>query len=378
MKTNSFRLPALALTLAAGAGYAHWLGNLHRGLAEGRMAGATCGGGGWLDCSRTIGGRYGELFGLPVPVYAAAWFVCLLALLVGGLLRKEPRRVLCRNLFWAIVPGAAVTLAYAALSVCVLHTVCVYCCGLYVLVGLAAAQAFAGMEISPETRQRLGLVLRQVLRVWTLPAAMFALVLFVERNPPASQPPAPASSARGDPTETKEGLPVIAAERAVLRVTEFVDFECAACRYSARQLDRFMAANPGTVELSCAILMSSCRHESGNASSGTVCLAARVGAVMQTRKLFWPYYKAVMLTDRVVDETLIWETVGLLVGNENVAAVRAELDRPAALEVLQSNTALAERHQINQTPSWRINGRVEVGAKTETAWAQLLSAARGP
>lgn len=376
MKPRLPLLPALAITFAAGAGYSRFLVNVHRTLADNAMAGATCGGGGWLDCSKTLGGRYGELFGLPVAAYAEAWFVFLLALLLGGLWRKEPRRVVCRHLFWTIVPGTAATVAYAALSVLVLHVLCLRCCVLYAIVGLATALAVAGMEISGETRRRLARILGLALRVWTPPAVLFALVVFAEMNPPAQTTRSPAPAGRTSPAENQDGLPVIASDRAVLHVTEFVDFECAACRYSARQLDRFMTANPGAVELRCAILLSSCRHPTGAAPDGPVCLAARVGAVMQTRKLFWPYYKAVMLTDRVVDETLVWETVGLLVGPERVGAVRAELDHPATREILNANVALAERHAISQTPGWLINGRMETGAKTETGWAQLLAETR--
>ena len=99
---------------------------------------------------------------------------------------------------------------------------------------------------------------------------------------------------------------------------------------------------------------------------------------MQNRHLFWPYYKAVMLSDRVVDETLVWETVGRLVGKDQVAAVRTELDQPAANAVLQGNIDFAAGKKIDQTPSWIINDRLEVGAKTESSWDALLAASSTP
>ena len=376
MKTRSPLLPLLAISLAMGAGYSHFLGTLHRRITTEGMAGATCGGTGWLDCSRTLGGRYSEILGLPVSLYAEAWFGLLLALLLGGLWRKEPRQKLCQTLFWAIAPGVGITLAYIALSTLVLHAFCLYCGGLYFLVGLSATLAFGGMEVPPDARQKLKGAVRQFCQVWALPLVLFALIIFAERKLAAPPAPVIAASSPGVFAEDQGGLPRIASDRAVLHVTEFVDFECAACRYSARELDRFMTKHPGAVELHCAILMSSCRHEVGRVSPQAVCLAARVGAVMQNRKLFWPYYKAVMLTDRVVNETLVWEVVEGLVGKEQVASVNRELDQPAAAVILQGNIDLAASNQVDQTPSWIINQHLEVGAKPEAAWEKLLAAAR--
>lgn len=376
MKTKSSLLPLLVIALATGAGYSHFLGTVHRRIITEGMAGATCGGTGWLDCSRTLGGRYGEILGLPVSLYAEAWFGFLLALLLGGLWRKEPRQKLCQTLFWAIVPGVGVTLAYIAFSTLVLHAFCLYCGGLYFLVALSAALAFRGMEVSPDTMRRIKGAVRRFRQVWALPLVLFAIIIFVERKLAVPPVPVIASSSPGLFSDEQGGLPRIPADRAVLHITEFVDFECAACRYSARQLDRFMTRHPGAVELRCAILMSSCRHEAGRGSPQAVCLAARAGAVMQNRKLFWPYYKAVMLTDRVVDETLVWEVVEGLVGKDQVSSVRSELDQPAAAAVLQGNSALAASSKVDQTPSWLINQRLEVGAKPEAAWEKLLAEAR--
>ena len=375
MKTRSLLLPLLAISLVMGAGYSHFLGALHRRITTEGMAGATCGGAGWLDCSATLGGRYSEILGLPVSIYAEAWFGFLLALLLGGLWRKEPGRKLCQTLFWAIVPGVGITLAYIALSTLVLHVLCLYCCGLYFLVGLSAVLAFWGMGVPPDTRQKLTVAIRQFCHVWALPLVLFAIIIFAERKLASPQAPVIASSSPGIFLDDKDGLPRIAPDHAVLHVTEFLDFECAACRYSARELDRFMARHPGAVELRCAILMSSCRHEVGRVPPQAVCLAARVGAVMQNRKLFWPYYKAIMLTDRVVDEPLVWEVVEGLVGKEQLASVRMELDQPAAAAVLQGNSALAESNKVDQTPSWIINHHLEVGARTEAAWEKLLAEA---
>ncbi len=377
MKTRFPLLPLLAISLVMGAGYSHFLGTLHWRITTEGMAGATCGGTGWLNCADTLGGRYSEILGLPVSIYAEAWFGLLLALLLGGLWRKESRQKLCQTLFWAIVPGVVITLAYIALSTLVLHVLCLYCGGLYFLVGLSAVLAFWGMEVPPDTKRRIKGAVRQFCQVWALPLVLFAGIIFAERK--LAAPPAPviasSSSSPGVFSDDKDGLPRIASDHAVLHITEFFDFECAACRFSARELDRFMISHPGAVELRCAILMSSCRHETGPVPPQAVCLAARVGAVMQTRKLFWPYYKAVMLTDRVVDEALIWETVEGLVGKEQVASVRMELDQPAAAAVLQDNSALAESNKIDQTPSWIINQHLEVGAKPEAAWEKLLAAA---
>ncbi|MGH7944833.1 MAG: vitamin K epoxide reductase family protein, partial [Opitutaceae bacterium] len=142
----------LAAILAMGAVYSHVLTNIHRSIAAGGKASRFCGDGSWTDCTRTLGSAYSVVMGLPVTVYGSAWFAFLLALLVGGLVRKQSRRSLCRMLFWAILPGVGITLVYAGISALVLHTFCFYCAGLYLLVGLSAALAFAGMGRSGETK----------------------------------------------------------------------------------------------------------------------------------------------------------------------------------------------------------------------------------
>lgn len=376
MKKGSPLLALLAISLAMGCAYGHFLGGVHRRMTTGEMAGATCVGAGWLDCSKTLGGRYSEVMGLPVSVYAEAWFGFLLALLLCCLWRKDQRRMLCRTLFWAIVPGVGITLVYVAISALMLHVLCLYCSGLYFLVGLSAALAFWGMEVTPDTVRRIKEFFRQFFQVWALPLVLFAVVILGESKLAAPKATLIAQSSPGVPSDTKGGLPRIAPDNAVLHITEFSDFECPACRYSARELDRFMARHPGEVALRCAILLPHSGHQTGSVPAEALGLAARVGAAMQNRGLFWPYYKDIMLSDRIVDETRVWEVVENLVGKDQMPLVRTELGKTEVAAVLERNIAVAQNNKVSQTPSWIINHHLEVGAKTEASWEELLAAAR--
>ncbi len=368
-------IPVLAVSLSLGAAYSHFLNGVHQRIAAGKMPSASCGGG-WFDCSKTLGSSYSELFGLPVSVYAEAWFAFLLMLLLCGLSRNQDRRGLCRALFWAISPGVGITLAYLALSTLVLHVLCLYCSGLYLLVGLSAALAFLGMEVPPETKLRIQVFFRQFRQGWALPLFLFATVIYVEWMLAKPNKALTAQSTPGITPDGQGGLPQISPDQAVLHITEFVDFECPACRFSARELDRFMAKHPGEVELRCASLMLHCTQAGGNVPPGAACLAARVGAVMQRRGLFWLYYKGIMFSERKVDEALVWDVVCNILGNDQLLSVRSELANPAIQGALRINMRLAHNNKIDQTPSWIINRHLEVGTKTEEAWEELLAAAR--
>jgi hypothetical protein len=309
--------------------------------------------------------------GLPVTVYATAWFAFLLALLLGGLARKQERSGLCRLLFLVILPGVGVTLFYAGLSVFVLHTFCLYCAGLYLLVGLGAALAYAGMEVSRD-------FVRPFLRLWALPGVVFLGVVFTEwgmNRPRSPGAVTPEEAAGGLPPVSLDELPRLESEQATLRIVKFTDFRCSACRFSAYHLHRFMAKHPGEVDLRCVNIPLH-QMKSGKELSSPEFLAARMGVVMEKRGLFWPYYEGIYLSTQPVDETLVWEVVTNIVGQSDLPAVRAEVESAGTRDALAANIALARSYHVDKTPSLIINGRMEIGALDQKEWEAKLAEAR--
>jgi len=406
-------IPVLGLILALGAVYSHVLTGIQRSVAGGGKVGRFCGDGGWTDCSRTLGSTYSTVMGLPVTVYGAAWFAFLLALLVGGLVRKHPQRSLCRMLFRAILPGVGVTLVYAGISALVLHTFCFYCAGLYLLVGLSAALAFAGMGASREARHRieangpkdpetkglpensqrsfgpwslrpsispsLFLSVSRFLRIWALPGMVFLGVIFAERamhGPPVPRVSLPAPANVGLHSEKLAALPRLGSAQATLRIVKFTDFRCSACRFSARELHRFMSKHPGEVELRCVNIPV--RHmKPGQNLSTPECLAARVGIVMQKRGKFWPYYEGIYSNEQPEnDEPLVRAMVAHIVGQDHVSEVFSEAESAETLAALASNIALARSYNVERTPSLIINDRMEIGALDGKEWETQLTNAR--
>jgi uncharacterized membrane protein/protein-disulfide isomerase len=365
-------IPALGLVLLSGAVYSHVLSGIERSIAAGGKGGWFCGGGGWIDCTRTLGSDYGVVMGLPVTVYATAWFAFLLTLLLGGLVRKQERRGLCRLLFWVILPGVGVTLFYAGLSVFVLHTFCLYCAGLYLLVGLGAALAYAGMEVSRD-------FVRPFLRVWALPGVVFLGVVFTEwgmNRPRSPGAVTPVEAAGGLPPASLAELPRLAgSEQAKLRILKFTDFKCPACRFSAHQLHRFMATYPGEVDLRCVNIPLH-QMKTGKPLSASECLAALMGVVMHQRGLFWPYYDGIYFSDRPFDDSLVWAVAERLVGRDQLPAMRAEVESAEIRGALAANIALARSYHVDRTPTMLINGHMELGALEFREWETKLAEAR--
>ena len=88
----------------------------------------ACSGGGLLSCSTVLGDAWATVLGLPLTVYASAYFLVTLALAGATLLSPRTLRPLVRPvLLLASWAGLAVALALAVYAVFGLGALCLYC-----------------------------------------------------------------------------------------------------------------------------------------------------------------------------------------------------------------------------------------------------------
>lgn len=369
--SRSVRSLSLGLVLVAGVAYSHLLTFMHQHSGEAEEVGWACGGGGWIDCSTNLASRYGTLFGLPISAFAAAWFFLMLAVLLTGIARNRDGRVLHRTLLYTSAPAVAATVFYALVSVFVLRSICTYCLGLYALVGMMVMLTAAGAALPWE---RIGRITRTAARFairWSIPAAAFVVALLVERRVTSDETNAAPLLA----ISSLESVPRLGPRDAPMKIVFFSEFECPACRMAAKEMDRFLARHPGEIEVQLVSVPISRSRDSAGSEAVPLSeyLGPALGLVMHGRGLFWDFYKGVFLSDRSVDERLLWEVASRVAGPQEIPSITRDLGKPEVRAALERNGAIAEMYKVSRIPTYIINGKVEVGALTVAALETRLA-----
>ena len=357
-----------------GALYAHLLTLIHRQITQnGESAAWSCGGGrDWIDCSRNLTSSLGTLMGMPVSAYAAAWFVLMFGVLVRGILQGQNRRALHRLLLLASLPAVTVTLFYLFVSIFILQSICLYCAGLYLVVGLVVMLTIPGAEVDWSR------VIRgtRVAMSWAIPAIAFLGALGFEKwsqrpETPLILPPVAAS--------IMESLPRVGPPNAPLKIVVFGDFQCSACRIAAKRVDRFIARHQGEVEMR---FVNVPVHQIRRLAAGESLplsdyLASAVGVVMEKRGLFWDFHTSIFLSDRPVGERLLWDTAMKLLGTSDMNVLKHEVERPDVLATVRRNAGIATRYGFARTPCYIIGGEpVDEPMTPERLEARLTDALR--
>ncbi len=142
----------------------------------------ACSGDGVLSCSTVLGDTWATVLGLPLTVYAAAFFVVTLTLAAATLLSPRVLRPLLRPtlvlLAWAALLVCAVLAGYAALGLGALCLYCIFLDGACLGVFLAAMLANAGRllpRVEAGQRGLAGLVL-------AVAVMLFATAVSVQRT----------------------------------------------------------------------------------------------------------------------------------------------------------------------------------------------------
>lgn len=362
-----WRLLAVLGLCVVGIALSSWLIWIHEALQANPDAGSACNLGDYFNCDVVNASRFASVLGVPVAYGAFSLYVVLGALALRELSGSEIRVVVyCRVLGTLAL---LYSLYLAALSLTVLHALCVFCVGLYVV---NAGLALLGW-LRPPARLRVLHTLRldasflaatwHASPVW---AGFFALLLGAavlwhvgraERARSASEPVTiPIQNTRMSiapgHAEGPEGTGVV--------VVEFSDFECPHCRQASTALEETRKKFAGQVRFVFKHfpLSRMCNRAVRLTSHRDACAAADAAVCAGEQERLWEFQKEVF--SRGADNEALVEAataVGL-----DLAAWQTCRWTTAARDVVLADVEDGLRLGVNKTPTFLVGNQLIAGA----------------
>jgi uncharacterized membrane protein/protein-disulfide isomerase len=345
---------------------------------------------GTFGCSQAYLSAYGSLFGVPVALLGFLWFVFVVVLtLVGARGPAEMQENLPAYLFAVSTVGLAVILYLAYAAFFVLKEFCVFCLvtyaaviGLFLLTGVATSIPMTTLpgRLFRDIRVLVLSPLALIVMALFLAGAGSAIAFFPHEGPSARLQAAqqavaqPVSESQQSDFEKwfsslqRQTVPVSNDGAAVL-IVKFTDYQCPACGasyFSLRPvLEKYEAEMPGAVRLVSKNypLDQSCNAIPVMVHPGSCVAAAAV-------------YMADQQHRGPEMEEYLYSNQGRLTPQdiERAAATIGHVENwnqqlPAAMTAVKSDIALGQLMQINQTPTFFINGiRLPTALATPQYW----------
>ena len=252
----------------------------------------ACSGEGLLSCSTVLGDAWATVFGLPLTVYAAAYFLVTLGLAGGTLVSPHVLRPLVRPTLlvfaWAAVAVCAALATYAAVGLNALCLYCIFidgaCLGVFLAALLANRGQMAPQLPAPGQRGAAGLVFGvAALAFVTAVSVQRTLVLKYREGAAAAEALSPCVVALRELEEPAiRILSVLQADEAAPAFVAalFLDLACPHCKAEYefwRGYQGELAARGVAVELQLFHFPRGCSPEPGVAdvSRARACDAAR-------------------------------------------------------------------------------------------------------
>lgn len=338
-----------------------------------------------FSCAQAYQSEYGRLFGVPVAVLGAVFFLGVLLLMVLG----RHLEALAGYLFVAAIAGLGVALYLAWATVFVLGTLCLVCLTTYAaVIGLffvaGAAMPFPLSGLPSRLSRDLG-------RLSSSPAALAALLVVASTavagavlfpDEPAGSAAAASPGASAAAVQRAQGPPLTEEQKAQVRsafdaapraivpadaagasvvIVKFNDYQCPPCGQTYALYKPIKAKwdreAPGRVRFLTRDfpLEPECNASVPNGSHTAACEAAVAVRLAREKDKAdemeaWLFGRQASLTPALVRE-----------GVEEVAGV-TDFDAryPAVLATVRNDTALGASLEVNSTPTFFVNG-VKIG-----------------
>lgn len=339
-----------------------------------------------VNCETVAESAFSTLLGLPISVWGLLAYAAMAALALWGL---HPRR---RAPTWP--RGALLVLIAAALAgSCVLaylsffriDAMCLFCMALY-----AVNAALAGIGVALVVRSRrnpIALVADDLRAAIAKPLEVIALVAVAGAAVTAAELLVPAYWIHLGWRELPE-LPTgverdgghwIGAERPLVTVVEFSDYECPHCRRAHRNIRQMAAKHPDAVRLvhRHQPLDSACNRAVKHAFHERACELSIAAECAGAQGRFWAMNDALFsLQDEVPAAKIDLGRVAVEIGLDR-SRFLACLEAKETLPRVREDIAEAERRRVTGTPTFFIGAQPYPGGFPEEILAAAVRGAAG-
>ena len=332
-----------------------------------------------FNCDTVALSAWSELFGVPLGVYGAAYFVSLWVLLgIGVSGHKGARDHLLAYVVMNVL-GVLVSLGLAAISHFALHTWCLSCMGVYA-VCLLQAVSLLWQRGKFSFQFDVKAIMRGGTTALLVVVAAVALHSFAKPRTPHSLPTADLSSVDGKPTELllasgeAQQIPINrtpysgmgedyrhGADQARVQVVEFIDFQCPSCKAMAEAMALLHKEYEGRVlfVVKNFPLDKQCHTNMQHSPHPHACAIAVLARCAGQYGKFWQYHDLAFAQQHEADDDAVIEwakQVGL--SEEQITACQTS---QGILDKIKDDIALARKIGVEATPTVFINGKKYLG-----------------
>lgn len=329
-----------------------------------------------FNCVTVATSDYSTVLGLPIALLGIEFFAGALGLMllshvgVWGVRRWDSLLVLLCG------PGLLACGVLAWISATYIHSFCIMCCLVYLVVGLTALVLIVAArgrvrELIVEGPREFMQWARGGPRLIGLAALLLVVAsqfLWVPRLLRAGPQP-PEASFNGLPSS---GLS-IGPPDAPIKIEEFTDFQCPYCEQAHRVMMQVLARFPGKIHLTHRDypLDQACNPYIPRPFHPQACLAAFYARCAAQENRYWAY-----------EMLLFGHRIMLSEHHLQELATTVKLD-PRKLEACASSQGIKDavlrdieegrRRGIEGTPAFFINGEMVVGARPLEFWVERIS-----
>lgn len=346
-----------------------------------------CNFGGAWNCDLVSSGEYSELFGVPLSHLGALFYVFAGLLSLLGMLRESLRSRMHGLLLLLAGKGAVISLGLFALSTLVIHALCLYCVGLYVVSaalllillpgGRSALRELRSIQIAEALRSP-AVVLLLIGGLSGALGSMLAIRHLLQSQRTAAQLAATLAAKHAQALPDKPGLPPLdipsapsqGPRGAPVTLVEVSDFECPYCQKASVLVEQLQALYPGQLRVvfrhfpldeACNPLVKRKFHDHACAAARTAYCAGQQG------KFFEMAHKLFGGAAEDDDHTPLARELGL-----DLAAFARCLLSPEAQSTIVGDISTASQHGVRGVPVMFLNGRQVKGAQPLETYRQII------
>ena len=327
-----------------------------------------CGRGSTFNCDDVARSPYSILLGVPTAIWGIFGYCLAAAVALWGL--RSRRAALTAACGLLLFSGfVAISVSLGAISAFRLRALCVLCATTYAInlllfvLALVQTAAIGFSEVAaapwPFVREGPGKTLLILILLGAMALGLVALVPPYWRRgaSPRGFRPALEGLARG---EAQGGGHFIGAQKPILTITEFSDYECPHCRLAHAQLRAIVAQFPDRVRLIHRHfpLDQACNRSIERPFHQTACRAALIAECAGRAGRFWE-----------ANDTLFAESNSLDTLSTRAIAADLEIDRARLDRCMEGEGLVAVKNDIEVgialklegTPAFLVDGQVYMG-----------------
>ncbi len=369
-RRKSFLLIALILALI-GVGVTVYATQHHLQVKATGSSDAVCNITATVNCNDVARSQYSEVFGIPVAVWGLGYFIAIAALLSGTWFGVMTLSALLPAYATLVGIGVLTSIVLGTISITKIGVVCPTCVATYVVTALQAVVLF----IFRDQIKYAGL--NKLVNGGAV--AVVALVLTIggfhltagkaptsASQPTTATPPAPTGPAvdlvinrsaySGLGEDYRKG-----SDQAKVVITEFADFQCPACQYTANNLREVAKIYGDAVQIVFKNYPLDRACNSGAGIHPHACAAATIARCAGQFGKFWQMHD--LIFDR--QDQINTENLKKWAGEIGISPQQVEscLNSKDILAKIQDDIVVGDRVHVEGTPTLYFNGRIYNGGK---------------